>query len=112
MRSAGTLGVTAGVLDNSATQGANQGLEGGAMSLVFDTFGNQAGAVRADQGLSIGVSQALDNQGGLISSGAGLTITDRDPAQRRQAVHNLNGTLLAGSLLSLNAAYYSGTGRA
>ncbi|WP_235399585.1 hemagglutinin repeat-containing protein [Pseudomonas ogarae] len=112
VRSAGTLGVTAGVLDNSATQGANQGLEGRAMSLVLDTFGNQAGAVRADQGLSIGVSQALDNQGGLISAGAGLTITDRDPAQRRQAVHNLDGTLLAGSLLSLNAAYYAGTGRA
>nr|WP_223472662.1 MULTISPECIES: hemagglutinin repeat-containing protein [unclassified Pseudomonas] len=112
VRSAGTLGVIAGVLDNSATQGANQGLEGRAMSLALDTFGNQAGAVRADQGLSIGVSQTLDNQGGLISAGAGLTITDRDPAQRRQAVHNLDGTLLAGSLLSLNAAYYAGTGRA
>ena len=112
VRSAGTLGVTADVLDNSATQGANQGLEGRAMSLALNTFGNQAGAVRADQGLSIGVSQALDNQGGLISSGAGLTITDRDPAQRRQSVHNLDGTLLAGSLLSLNAAYYAGTGRA
>ncbi|MBC3346496.1 hemagglutinin repeat-containing protein [Pseudomonas sp. SWRI196] len=112
VRSAGTLGVTAGVLDNSATQGANQGLEGRAMSLALNTFGNQTGAVRADQGLSIGVSQALDNQSGLISAGAGLTITDRDPAQRRQSVHNLDGTLLAGSLLSLNAAYYSGSGRA
>ncbi|WHS59041.1 hemagglutinin repeat-containing protein [Pseudomonas sp. G2-4] len=112
LRSAGTLDVSASVLDNSATQGVNQGLEGRAISLAVDTFGNQAGAVRADEGLSIGVSQTLDNQGGLISSGAGLTITDRDPAQRRQSVQNLDGTLLAGSLLSLNAAYYSGSGRA
>lgn len=112
VRSAGTLEVSADALDNSATQGANQGLEGRVMSLALNTFANQSGAVRADQGLTLGVSQMLDNQGGLMSSGAGLSIGDRDPAQRRQSVHNQGGTLLAGSLLSLNAAYYSGTGRA
>ncbi|MGK9517658.1 hypothetical protein O6467_23175, partial [Salmonella enterica subsp. enterica] len=49
---------------------------------------------------------------GLISSTGDLTIRDRDTAQRRQSVNNLDGTLIAGKLLSLNAAYYSGTGRA
>ncbi|MCG6578112.1 filamentous hemagglutinin N-terminal domain-containing protein [Pseudomonas sp. AF32] len=112
IRSAGTLDVSADVLDNSATQGANQGLEGRAMSLAVNTLGNQGGAVRADQVLNMGIGQTLSNEGGLISSGAALSISDRDPAQRRQAVHNQGGTLLAGSLLSLNAAYYGGTGRA
>ncbi|ROM86006.1 adhesin [Pseudomonas brassicacearum] len=112
IRSAGTLDVSADVLDNGATRGTQQGLEGRAMSLAVNTLSNQSGAIRADQGLSLGISQALNNEGGLISSGAGLSISDRDPAQRRQAVHNQGGTLLAGSLLSLNAAYYGGTGRA
>lgn len=112
VRSASTLDVRTESLDNSATQGTNQGLEGRSMSLAVTDLANQNGAVRTDEGLSIGVSQTLDNQGGLISSGGNLTITDRDPAQRRQSVNNLDGTLLSGSLLSLNAAYYSGSGRA
>ena len=112
IRSADTLNVRTDRLDNSTTQGTNQGLEGRSMSLAVQDLINQKGAVRADEGLSMGVSQTLDNQGGLISSGGNLTITDRDPAQRRQSVNNLDGTLLSGSLLSLNAAYYSGSGRA
>lgn len=112
VRSAGTLDVSAESLNNNSTQGTNQGLEGRSMLLALTDFANRTGAVRADEGLSIGVSQSLDNQGGLISSGGNLTISDRDAAQRRQSVNNLDGTLLSGSLLSLNAAYYSGSGRA
>ncbi|MDY0937418.1 hemagglutinin repeat-containing protein [Pseudomonas viridiflava] len=112
IRSAGVLNVDTQQLDNSATQGTNQGLEGRSMTLAVNSLVNQTGAIRTDNGLSLGVSQALDNQNGLISSGGDLTISDRDTAQRRQSVNNLNGTLIAGKLLSLNAAYYSGTGRA
>ncbi|WP_139133869.1 filamentous hemagglutinin N-terminal domain-containing protein, partial [Pseudomonas sp. 21C1] len=112
VRSAQTLDVSADTVNNGATQGPDQGLEGRSMSLAVDTLNNQSGAMRTDEGLSLGVSLTLNNQNGLISSGGDLSIRDRDAAQRRQSVHNLNGTLLAGSLLSLNAAYYGGSGRA
>ncbi len=82
------------------------------MNLAVNTLDNQSGAVRTDENLLLGVSQTLNNQNGLISSTGDLTISDRDTAQRRQSVNNLDGTLIAGKLLSLNAAYYSGTGRA
>ncbi|WP_054991875.1 hemagglutinin repeat-containing protein, partial [Pseudomonas syringae pv. coryli] len=127
VRSAGALSLSTDVLDNSATQGTNQGLEGRSTNLAVNTLNNQGGAVRTDEGLLLGVSQTLNNQNGLISSTGDLTISDRDTAQRRQSannldgtrmagkllsVNNLDGTLIAGKLLSLNAAYYSGTGRA
>ncbi|WP_122378252.1 two-partner secretion domain-containing protein, partial [Pseudomonas cannabina] len=112
VRSAGTLSLSTDALDNSATQGTNQGLEGRSMNLAVNTLDNQSGAVRTDENLLLGVSQTLNNQNGLISSTGDLTISDRDTAQRRQSVNNLDGTLIAGKLLSLNAAYYSGTGRA
>ncbi|WP_010207820.1 filamentous hemagglutinin N-terminal domain-containing protein, partial [Pseudomonas amygdali] len=127
VRSAGALSLSTDVLDNSASQGTNQGLEGRSMNLAVNTLNNQGGAVRTDEGLLLGVSQTLNNQNGLISSTGDLTISDRDTAQRRQSannldgtlmagkllsVNNLDGTLIAGKLLSLNAAYYSGTGRA
>ncbi|MCF5506025.1 adhesin, partial [Pseudomonas syringae] len=112
VRSAGALSLSTDVLDNSATQGTNQGLEGRSMNLAVNTLNNQSGALRTDEGLLLGVSQTLNNQSGLISSTGDLTISDRDTAQRRQSINNLDGTLIAGKLLSLNAAYYSGTGRA
>ncbi|SDX16654.1 filamentous hemagglutinin [Pseudomonas syringae] len=112
VRSAGALSLSTDALDNSATQGSNQGLEGRSMNLAVNTLDNQSGAVRTDENLLLGVSQTLNNQNGLISSTGDLTISDRDTAQRRQSVNNLDGTLIAGKLLSLNAAYYSGTGRA
>lgn len=112
LRSAGALSLSADVIDNSTTQGANQGIEGRSLSLAASTLNNKAGAIRSDEGLLLGISQTLNNQNGLVSSGGDLTLRDRDTLQRRQAVNNLDGTLIAGRLLSLNAAYYSGTGRA
>ena len=112
IRSAGLLHVEAGTLDNSATQGDNQGLQGHALRLNADVLGNQAGAIRADTTLDIGVSQLLDNAGGLISSSQHLGIADRDPNARRQSISNLDGRLLAGQSLSMNAAYYTGNGQA
>lgn len=112
IRSAGLLHVSTSTLANNATQADNQGLQGHALRLESDVLGNQAGVIRADTTLDIGVSQLLDNAGGLISSSQHLNITDRDPAARRQSISNLDGRLLAGQSLSLNAAYYSGNGQA
>jgi len=112
VRSAGLLSLTTGLFDNSATQGTNQGFEGRSVSVSANVLNNQTGAIRTDEGALLGVSQTLYNQNGLISAGGDLTLRDRDAAQQRQSINNLDGTLIAGKLLSLNAAYYSGTGRA
>nr|WP_243667226.1 hemagglutinin repeat-containing protein [Pseudomonas brassicae] len=112
IRSGGLLQVHTVTLDNSATQGDNQGLQGHSMRLNADVLGNQAGSVRADTQLDIGVSQVLDNRGGLISSSQHLRLADREPGAQRQHISNLDGRLLAGQSLSMNAAYYSGNGQA
>ncbi|CAM3614901.1 Toxin CdiA [Pseudomonas reidholzensis] len=111
LRSGGQLSLTAAQLDNRTTQGADQGIEGASLLLRADTLENQQGALRADGVIDLGLAQALYNDAGLISAGSELRLADRDPAQLRLAIDNGSGTLIGGSLLSLNAAYFSGSGR-
>lgn len=111
LRSAGQTRLTTAQLDNRTSQGNEQGIEGQSLLLRADTLENQQGALRADAGIDLGLAQALYNDAGLISAGSELRLADRDPAQNRLAVDNGSGTLLGGSLLSLNAAYFSGSGR-
>ena len=52
------------------------------------------------------------NDAGLVSAGGQLLLADRDSGAARLRIDNGSGTLIAGSLLSMNAAYFSGSGRA
>ncbi|MCQ4317772.1 hemagglutinin repeat-containing protein [Stutzerimonas zhaodongensis] len=112
IRSGSHLDIEAVKLDNSLTSGAETGIEGRSMRLAVDRVINRSGAIRADESIEIGASQSVDNDSGLISGGTQLKVSDRDPSLQRLSVSNTGGTLIAGNLLSLNAAYFSGTGRA
>ncbi|MEK0364400.1 two-partner secretion domain-containing protein [Pseudomonas sp. CBC3] len=112
IRSGSHLDLETAKLDNSLTSGAETGIEGRSMRLAVDSVINQSGAIRADESIEIGASQSVDNDSGLISGGTQLKVSDRDPSLQRLSVSNTAGTLIAGNLLSLNAAYFSGNGRA
>ncbi|MBJ9977590.1 hemagglutinin repeat-containing protein [Pseudomonas sp. S75] len=111
LRSAGQLSVQTASLDNRSTAATGKGIEGQSLLLRADALDNGNGALRADQGIDLGVAGTLNNDQGLISAGGELRLADRDPAQARLRVDNGSGTLIAGRLLAINAAYFSGSGR-
>ncbi len=111
MRSGATLDVRAGTVNNTGTQGTNQGLEGQNVALTADQINNQGGAIRADQALTLTGSGALNNAQGLISSGQSVQVQDRNPGAKTQSVVNTSGTLIAGKSLGVDSASLSGDGR-
>ena len=60
-----------------------------------------------DTMLSVTGSGTLDNEQGIISAGSTLTVADRDLAQKRQAINNGAGTLIAGQSLLLDSAIWA-----
>jgi len=112
LRSAGQLSLTTAQLDNRATAGHDQGIEGQGLLLRADTLDNRSGALRADNAIDLGLASGLSNDAGLVSAGGQLLLADRDSGAARLRIDNGSGTLIAGSLLSMNAAYFSGSGRA
>jgi filamentous hemagglutinin len=112
LRADGHLLLTAASADNRSTQGANQGIKGLGVEMNVDTLDNRGGSLVADAALSITGSGALDNDQGIISAGSVLSVTDRDLAQKRQALNNGTGTLIAGQSLQVDSASYSGSGKA
>ncbi len=111
MRSGAMLDVRAGTVNNTGTQGTNQGLEGQNVALTADQINNQGGAIRADQALTLTGSGALNNAQGLISSGQSVQVQDRNPGAKTQSVVNTSGTLIAGKSLGVDSANLSGDGR-
>ncbi len=112
LRSAGQLTLTTAQLDNSTSGGLDHGIEGQSLLLRADSLDNRSGALRADSDIDLGLSNGLNNDAGLVSAGGKLLLADRDSNGTRLRIDNGSGTLLAGSLLSMNAAYFSGSGQA
>ena len=111
MRADGHLLLTAASVDNSGTQGANQGIKGQSVAMDVDSVSNRSGSIVSDTTLSVTGSGTLDNEQGIISAGSTLTVADRDLAQKRQAINNGAGTLIAGQSLLLDSASYGGNGK-
>ncbi|SEH91559.1 filamentous hemagglutinin [Pseudomonas asplenii] len=111
LRADSRLSITAVSVDNTSTQGTNQGLKGRSLSVDADGVDNRNGSIVADETLSLSGSGILDNQQGIISAGSVLTVADRDLSRKTQAVRNTGGTLIAGQSLVLDSAHYSGTGK-
>lgn len=111
MRADGNLLLTAASVDNSGTQGANQGIKGQSVAMDVDSVSNRSGSIVSDTTLSVTGSGTLDNEQGIISAGSTLTVADRDLAQKRQAINNGAGTLIAGQSLLLDSASYGGNGK-
>ena len=112
LRSAGQLSLQTAQVDNRATAVTDKGIEAQSLLLRADALDNREGALRADQAIDLGLAGTLDNDKGLVSAGGELRLADRDAAQSRLRLENGSGTLIAGRLLAMNVAYFSGSGRA
>ncbi|RST52324.1 hemagglutinin repeat-containing protein, partial [Variovorax sp. MHTC-1] len=115
IRSLATTTLNAGTLANADTQGTDQGIEGRNVVINTGTLSNTSGAIRADLNTAITSGGSVDNTSGLISAADTLTIKDpnaANPAAKTLDLVNTNGTLVADKTLRIDAAKFSGDGRA
>nr|HRK56896.1 filamentous hemagglutinin N-terminal domain-containing protein [Burkholderiaceae bacterium] len=110
IRAGATVQIHAESIDNQNTQSQNQGIEAQHLTLSAESIANQSGALRADADAQITATYSLANAQGLISSAGALRINDAIPSFKRLALNNTGGTLIAGSLLNIDAATSSGGG--
>ncbi|MDC4776619.1 hemagglutinin repeat-containing protein [Acinetobacter baumannii] len=104
----GQLDIQTQQLDNQNTLVADtvQGIDAGNLNLNAAIVNNQSGAIRSSQNSQLNISQQLNNQSSEISAVKQLGI------QGDQLVmNNLNGQLLAGENLNINAKSLTGDGK-
>lgn len=111
VRSGQNLTINAASINNTDTQGSNQGLEGNNVTLSATSIDNTTGAIRANNNTTLTSSGAINNTNGLVSAGNTLTAQDT-AANKTLAITNTNGTLIAGQQLNVNSASLSGDGQA
>jgi filamentous hemagglutinin len=115
VRSLTTTTLNAGAIVNTNTQGADQGIEGKNVVIGTGTLNNDAGAIRADVNATITSGGTISNKSGLISAGDTLAIVDpnaANPGAKTLSLVNTNGTLVADKSLKIDAATFSGDGKA
>ncbi len=109
VRSGQNLTINAASVNNTNTQGSNQGLEGNNVSLSASNIDNTTGAIRANNNTTLISSGTINNTNGLVSAGNTLAVQDL-AANKTLAITNTNGTLLAGQQLTVDSASLSGDG--
>ncbi|MGJ7500266.1 hemagglutinin repeat-containing protein [Variovorax sp. ZT5P49] len=115
IRSAATTTLNAGSVGNTSTQGSNQGIESKNVVIGTGNLDNTSGAIRADVDATITSGGTVNNTSGLISAANALTIRDPNaspPAAKTLSLLNTNGTLVADKSLKIDAATFSGDGKA
>ncbi|RZL99927.1 MAG: hypothetical protein EOP73_18075, partial [Variovorax sp.] len=114
IRSRALTTLTASAIDNTATLGTDQGIEGGNVAITTPRLDNGTGAIRADASATVTSAGMVNNALGLMSAGDTLRIADpsaaSDPAARTLSAVNTGGTLTAGRSLQLDAATFSADG--
>ncbi|MGR3863914.1 hemagglutinin repeat-containing protein, partial [Edwardsiella anguillarum] len=110
VRAGQSLAITARQIINRETNAQGTGIEAASLTLSARRLDNTHGALRASAQLVATVRQALDNVAGLISSGGELTVQD-DAQGQTLSIHNLRGTLIAGTEGQITAAALSGDGQ-
>lgn len=107
LRSSDTLTLNAASVNNASTSGTNQGIEGTNVAINATNLGNQTGAVRAAQNLTVTSGGTVDNSsGGLMSAGDTLKLVDpnaANPGAKTLNVVNTGGTMVAGTAAVLGA---------
>lgn len=111
LRAGGDVTVSAASIRNADTLGSDQGIEGRSVSINAHDIDNRAGAMRADQALTLTGAGHLDNQNGLLSSGQTVAVRDQSQGPRSQTVSNDGGILIAGRQLSIDSAGLDGNGK-
>ncbi len=115
IRSATTTTLNAGSVGNTSTQGTNQGIEGKNVVIGAGSLDNTSGAIRADVDTTITSGGTVNNSSGLISAVNALTIQDpnsANPGAKTLNLINASGTLVADKSLRIDAANFSGDGKA
>ncbi|MGJ7580840.1 hemagglutinin repeat-containing protein [Variovorax sp. RHLX14] len=113
IRSTGSTTLAASTVDNSATLGTDQGIEGNNVAIAATTLNNNAGAIRADANATITSAGTVSNINGLISAGDTLALLDPNRSNalaKTLSVVNTGGTLTARKSLQLDAATFSADG--
>ncbi|GHU16979.1 hypothetical protein FACS189475_00070 [Betaproteobacteria bacterium] len=95
--------INAGNLDNRNTQGANQGIEGDAVTITARTLDNQSGRIvqTGDSLTQISLNGAFDNHSGLLAS-AGTLLLSASEIANGQLANNSGGQISAGQSLTAN----------
>lgn len=115
VRSAATTTLNAGSIVNKDTLGTNQGIEGKSVAIGTGELDNTSGAIRADVDTTITSSGTVSNTNGLLSAGNELSIRDpnrANPGAKTLNLVNTNGTQVADKSLKIDAATFSGDGKA
>ena len=115
VRSLATTTLSAGSIFNISTQGTDQGIEGKNVVIGTGALNNDAGAIRADVNATITSGGTVSNKSGLVSAGDTLAVVDSNaanPGAKTLNLVNTNGTLVADKSLKIDAATFSGDGRA
>ncbi|SEF28809.1 Haemagluttinin repeat-containing protein [Variovorax sp. NFACC28] len=115
IRSGAKTTVRAASLDNTATSGTDQGIEGQNVAITAATVKNTSGAIRADVNTTLTSTALVENgTGGLISAGDTVSVVDpnaANPATKTLSVSNSGGTMLAGKSLTVNVASLTSSGK-
>ena len=115
IRSAATTTLNAGSVANDSTQGKDQGIEGKNVAIDTGSLNNTSGAIRADVDAIVTSGGTVTNTNGLISAGNELGILDRNranPGAKTLNLVNTGGTMVADKSLKIDAATFSGDGKA
>ncbi len=113
VRNAGTLGGSADEI--RITSGGRLELTGTIASAGLIHIGaaqgiSHHGTLHAGGDASLEVAGDLDNRGGVIAAGGRLSVSDSAAEARALKIKNAGGTLIAGQLVSVDAAALSGNG--
>jgi len=111
IRSSATTSLRANALDNTATTGTDQGIEGQNVTVTAATVKNTSGAIRADVNTTLTSTDLIENgTGGLISAGETVAVVDPNAA-KALSVSNSGGTVLAGKTLTVSAGSLTSSGK-
>lgn len=115
IRSGAITSLSAGSVTNSntlSTTNPDLGIEGSSVAISATTLGNDHGAIRATNNLSVASAGTVNNNAGLMSAGDTLTLQDSQTANNRTlAISNTAGTLIADKTLTVAASSLGGDGK-
>ena len=101
IRSGATTTLAAASIDNSATLGTDQGIEGAEVAINAGSLNNTSGAIRANGNATITSGGTIANTNGLISAADTLTLQDpnhANPTAKTLSLLNTGGTLAGGTV--------------
>ena len=95
-------------IDNSNTQGTDQGIEGATVAIQGSQLNNTSGAIRAKTDLTAQITDNINNTQGLISSNGTLNIKDNQA--NTLGITNIAGQIISEGNQNIQAKSLTGDG--